>query len=214
MPRDRATNRRVAGALYRHTHHAVQSSGLPVLDVDDAQQWGDSFGARLANAIADAFAAGYEHVIAVGSDCPRLHEVDWQAVAAHLDGGTPVLGPTSDGNGAYLIGLSRAQFDWDAFEVLPWQSPGLLDALTGHLTGRAGRSPVRLDARGDVNGPRDLWALVRGASAHLILLVERLRAALGHITPDAQPVERLASSHFVRTPSSRAPPAIGSQAVS
>ncbi len=206
VPRDRATNRRVADALYRHARRAVQSSGLPVLAVDDAQQRGESFGARLANAFMDAFAAGYEHVIAVGSDCPHLHTVDWPAVASQLGDGTPVVGPTSDAHGAYLIGLSRAQFDPHAFAALPWQSPGLLDALMDHLANCSGQSPARLAARSDVNDPRDLRGLVRAASAHLTGLVEQLRTALGHITPDARRAERLAAAGVAHRPSSRAPP--------
>jgi glycosyltransferase A (GT-A) superfamily protein (DUF2064 family) len=206
VPRDRATNRKVARALYRHAHRAVKSSGLPVIEVNDAQQRGNSFGARLANAFVDAFAAGYEHIIAVGSDCPRLHEVDWQSIAAHLKDGSPVLGPTSDSHGAYLIGLSRAQFNHGAFAALPWRSPGLLDALVDHLWRSSGQSPVRLAACSDVNNPQDLWAFVRAASGHFTPLVEQLLVALGRATPDARPIDRLASAGWAYIPSSRAPP--------
>jgi len=206
VPRDRATNRKVADALYRHTRRAAQASGLPVLEISDAQQRGDGFGARLANAFADAFAAGYEHVIAVGSDCPRLHEVDWQAVATQLGDGTPVLGPTSDAYGAYLIGLSRAQYDPETFAALPWQSPGLLDALTDHLMKGAGQPLARLAARGDVNDPQDLWTLVRATSSPLTALVEQLRTALGHTAACTPPAKRLASADVTHISPSRAPP--------
>ena len=209
MPRDQATSRKVANALYRHTRRTVQASGLPVFEVNDVQQRGDSFGARLANAFADAFAAGYEHIIAVGSDCPRLHEVDWQSVAAQLNDGVPVLGPTSDTHGAYLIGLSRAQFDHEAFAALPWQSPDLLDTLADHLIGRAGQSPARLAAREDINNPRDLWALVHVAVSHLRALIARLRDALGYTVAYPPPVGRIASVDRAHIPSSRAPPAEG-----
>jgi len=196
--------------LYRHTLRAVQASGLPVLEVNDVQQRGDGFGARLANAFADAFAAGYERVIAVGSDCPRLHEVDWQAVVTHLERGGTVLGPTPDADGAYLIGLSRALFDRDAFAALPWQTPGLLHALVRHVAERSTQSPMQLVARGDVNSARDLWALVDAASNQLFILIKRLRAVLGRIDPGRRPVARCVSADSVRIPSSRAPPAVES----
>jgi glycosyltransferase A (GT-A) superfamily protein (DUF2064 family) len=100
---DYAQSRRVAAAFYHHARRAVADSGLPTIEVNGAQQRGRNFGARLANAVADAFAAGYEHVIAVGNDCPALHEVDWAAVTEQLEAGRPVLGPTS---GSPAISLS------------------------------------------------------------------------------------------------------------
>lgn len=206
MPRDQATSRKVADALYCHTRRAVQSSGLPVLAIDDAQQRGGSFGARLANAFADAFAAGYEHVIAVGGDCPRLHEVDWPLVAAQLNDGNPVLGPTSDARGAYLIGLSRTQFDRETFAALPWQSPNLFGALADHLAHCSGRSPVRLAARSDVNNPHDLRMLVNEASAAVTALVKQLRMALGRTTPAARRVGQPMLATVAHIPSCRAPP--------
>jgi len=142
---DYAKNRQVAEAFYQHARRTVDRSELPVLEVNGAQQRGDDFGTRLANAFADAFAQGYERVIAVGSDCPRLHEVDWEAVTAHLDEGAPVLGPTPDRDGTYLIGLRRSQFDKTEFAALPWKSPtspaAALVALLRSVLDSAGRTP-------------------------------------------------------------------------
>jgi len=69
---DYAQSRRVAAAFYDHARRAVADSGLPTIEVNGAQQRGRNFGARLANAVADAFAAGYEHVIAVGNDAEAM----------------------------------------------------------------------------------------------------------------------------------------------
>jgi hypothetical protein len=148
--RDYAKSRAAAEALYQNALQAVEGSGLPVLRATGAKQRGDRFGTRLANAFADAFAQGYDRVIAVGSDCPRLHEVDWAAVADRLAQGTPVLGPTPDRDGVYLIGLTQAQFDRQAFADLPWRAPALVPALTRHLAARTA-APALLPARDDVN---------------------------------------------------------------
>ena len=185
--RDYAKHRGVAEALYRHTRRAVHDSGLPVLEATDARQRGRGFAARFANAVADAFAQGYEHVVAVGSDCPRLHEVDWAAVTRRLEAGTPVLGPTPDRDGAYLIGLSRAQFERDAFEALPWTTPSLFSALARHLEAAAGTAPALLAARDDVNGHGDLLALVRSRTGAPRRLRVRLRRVLGE-SDDRAPV--------------------------
>jgi glycosyltransferase A (GT-A) superfamily protein (DUF2064 family) len=203
---DYAKNRQVAEAFYQHTRQAVAESGFPVLEVTGAQQRGETFGGRLANAFADAFAAGYDRVIAVGNDCPALHEVDWTAVAAQLEEGIPVLGPTADGEGAYLIGLTQAQFDRQPFAALPWKTSELLAALRGHLAVGAGTSPKLLVSRDDVNGPADLRCLLGRSSAASVALIARLREALG----DARhygPSTRQHSSRSVLTRRSRAPPA-------
>ena len=200
-------NRRVAAAFYEHARKAVAKSALPVLEAHGPQQRGDTFGARLANAFADAFAAGYDRVIAVGSDCPTLHEVDWAAVEARLADGTPVLGPTANGAGTYLIGLTRAQFDWTTFATLPWQSPTLLAALHHHLASDIGTTPALRPPRADVNGHADLVHLVRRAPAPPRGLVDRLRAVLGGISTAGSPTTAPASPRTALRRRPRAPPA-------
>ena len=176
--KDYAKSRQAAHVLYRHAQQAAESSGLPVLRMTGERQRGDSFGERLANAFADAFAQGYTHVIAVGSDCPRLHEVDWEGVTHRLEGGKPVLGPTPGRDGAYLIGLSQGQFDRQAFAALPWQSPALLGALEAHLDASCETAPMRLVPRDDVNGHHELVALVREDASPRYLLAQ-LRSIFG-----------------------------------
>ena len=203
--RDYAKHRQVAEALYQHARSAVHDSGLPVLEATDARQRGQGFGTRFANAIADAFAQGYDRVIAVGSDCPRLHEVDWSGVADRLRAGTPVLGPTPDRDGAYLIGLTREQFDRAGFEALPWTTPALFSALARHLEAAAGTDPVLLAARDDVNGHQDLLALVRRRAAAPAALRARLLQVLGP-SSEREFVRGARSSDRRGTHRSRAPP--------
>jgi hypothetical protein len=202
---DYAKNRQVAEAFYEHARQAATDSDFPVLEVNGPQQRGDTFGARLANAFADAFAAGYDRVIAVGNDCPTLHEVDWRAVADRLGEGAPVLGPTSDEEGAYLIGMTRAQFDRAAFAELPWKSPALLPALRHHLSSEAGTAPVVLAARDDVNGHGELLSLLHRPPSRPGILVTRLRRALE--PSDRTPyTEQRSATRPVLERRSRAPP--------
>ena len=206
VPRDRAKSRRVAGTLYRHTRSAVAESGFPWIAATDDRQRGTGFGERLTNALTEAFAEGYERVIIVGSDCPRLHEVDWQHVDDRLAAGHPVLGPTPSRDGTYLIGLTREQFDADAFAALPWQTPHLFGALAAHLADRAEASPVLLQPRADVNGLADLLRLLRTGRAHLPHdLTTRLRRVLGaHVAAEfTSGRHRRSSTRRIR---SRGPP--------
>jgi hypothetical protein len=202
---DYAKNRQVAEAFYRHTRRAVEESEFPVLEVNGPQQRGDDFGTRLANAFADAFAQGYERVIAVGSDCPRLHEVDWEGVTARLDEGAPVLGPTPERDGTYLIGLHRSQFDQSAFASLPWKSPALFAALADHLAERTGTAPALLAPRDDVNGHGELVALLRARTSPSARLLAALRSVLGPAAHRVRSTPRIADVHLSGR-RSRAPP--------
>lgn len=204
---DYAKSRQVASAFYQHTLRAAKDSGFPILEVNDTRQRGDQFGTRLANAFADAFAQGYKHVIAVGSDCPRLHEVDWSAVAEHLVQGAPVLGPTPDHGGVYLIGISRAQFNRQGFAALPWQSPHLFSALAQYLSKGAGVTPVLLAERDDVNGHRDLMDVVRAYRVLPYDLIAQLRSVLGPVGHTMRSEESVAAVHICNC-RLRAPPAL------
>jgi glycosyltransferase A (GT-A) superfamily protein (DUF2064 family) len=193
--------------LYDHSRQVVAESGYPVLEVTTEKQRGDAFGERLANAFADAFAQGYERVIAVGNDCPRLHEVDWADVSDRLATGTPVLGPTADGDGTYLIGLTRAHFDRDAFAALPWQTPTLLAALHAHLARDV--DPVLLAPRRDINTERDLVSFLRRSSSRgTRRLRAALRAVLGANPQEAAPSPPLSSGRAAQFCRSRAPPSL------
>jgi 2-phospho-L-lactate guanylyltransferase (CobY/MobA/RfbA family) len=204
---DYAKTRQVAEALYRHSRQAVQASGLPVLEVPGCRQRGHGFGERLANAVADAFARGYDRVVAVGGDCPRLHEVDWERAVQRLERGEPVLGPTPGGEGVYLIGMTRAQFDRRGFAALPWKTPALFRALADHLARKGGARPALLPARGDVNGHEDLVALVRkGGRAPLLV---RLRRVLGTPAPARRRPASVGFGAHAEGRRTRAPPAGG-----
>lgn len=205
MRRDYAKHRQVAEVLYDYSLRAVYGSELPVLEVTDEHQRGDGFGERFANAVADAFDQGYEQVIAVGSDCPRLHEVDWQSVVGQLEAGTPVLGPTAGREGAYLIGLRREHFAQASFEALPWTSSALFSALARHLERRAGTTPDVLAVRNDVNSHRELVALVHGRPGVPTVLLDRLCRVLGTGERGASDRERTSHRHVLRR-RSRAPP--------
>jgi len=203
VPRDHATSARVADVLHQHTQRTVDQSNLPVIESTEATQRGDSFGARLANAFADAFAAGYDRVIAVGGDCPTLHEVNWTNVTAHLDTGRPVIGPTP-GGGTYLIGLHRSHFNAQAFADLPWKSPQIEVALRSYLHETAA-APVRLAPRRDINTVRDLVALLQHTAAARPL-AHRLRYVLGWTAPCPSSLSRWIQTDCRATTPSRGPP--------
>src|SRR5262245_62441377 len=61
-------------------------------------------GVRMMNAFADAFRAGANRVVIIGSDCPYLDAGDVRIAWTQLRACDLVLGPAEDG-GYWLIGL-------------------------------------------------------------------------------------------------------------
>jgi len=117
-------NRAIARSLIRHSMGVAQASGLTVLTCFSHQQVGKSFGERLANAMEDVFAQGFERVIVIGNDCPSLTSGLIRQANADLISQEVVLGPAHDG-GVYLIGMNRNAWNREQFLALPWQSAEL-----------------------------------------------------------------------------------------
>lgn len=69
-------------------------------------QKGGDLGDRLSHAFEQAFASGFEAVLAIGTDCPGLEAAILHQTFELLTQTDLVLGPATDG-GYYLIGLRR-----------------------------------------------------------------------------------------------------------
>ncbi len=152
--RGKAVNRRISGQLISHAENTARRSGLPVVHVSSAQQRGDTFGERIANAFGLVFAQGYARVIAIGNDCPYLTPKLLQAAAARLQTEPVVLGPARDG-GAYLIGLSPEGFRDDDFRRLAWQTPSFFESLLAYCRTQ-GLSYAQLPPHYDLDNRRDV----------------------------------------------------------
>lgn len=104
-------------------------------------------GVRLSRAFGDAFAAGYEYVSVVGSDCPAIAASDvldsWNLLA-HNDA---VIGPASDG-GYWLIALKAPAPD--LFAKIDWSTPRVLEQTVAKVT-RTNRSCYLLRQLTDID---------------------------------------------------------------
>lgn len=147
-----------------------------------AQAKGD-LGARLIAAFDQAFRAGADKVVVIGSDCPDLDPDILRQAFARLEDAQVVLGPAEDG-GYYLIGL-RAPMP-HLFTNMEWSAPEVLMRTIERLS-RRGEAFALLPVRADVDTFGDLQALARRLSAgsiaapnsretlHQMILEERLR---------------------------------------
>jgi hypothetical protein len=134
-----ATARRLYGAARTY---------LPQADGD--------LGERLRTAFDDAFHAGTERVIALGSDCPAMQSSDLRDAEAALTEADAVIGPATDG-GYWLLGLTRSLHPHlpSLFNDMPW-STDRVSAETIRRLARVGAQPVTLRTLSDVDEPGDL----------------------------------------------------------
>ncbi len=111
-------------------------------------------GDRLRNAFREAFRAGHERVVVIGSDLPAMHAELLRHAFRMLDEHTAVLGPARDG-GYYLLGLREPCPQ--LFTGIPWSTERVLEHTLERLRS-AGAAPVLLETLTDVDHADDLPA--------------------------------------------------------
>ena len=154
--------RAVAGAWLRA---AASCGAVPVIACDERDQpafpgvtciaqRGLSFGERLANAAADAFAAGFKTLLITGIDTPPGQWLG-EAFSAVESGDVPAaIAPSTDG-GINAIVLHREHAAILA-SFAP-RDPNLLDRCLAHFSGRV----LLLPASTDIDSPAALDAARR-----------------------------------------------------
>jgi len=93
-------------------------------DIAFTPQGEGSLGQRMERAFEEAFQAGMEQVVMVGTDCPGLTEDLARQAFVRLQEADVVLGPARDG-GYYLIGLKRPAAG--LFQDIPWGTNEVLE---------------------------------------------------------------------------------------
>ena len=124
---------------------------LPDLDV--LPQPARPFGARLAAAVGEVFARGFEAVSVVAGDTPAISAGELDLAFRALERGSVVVGPSRDG-GVYLVGLPDAAAGTLVAGFAP-RNPRLCRELESALA-REGRRVARLGVRGEIDGAGDL----------------------------------------------------------
>lgn len=174
----------LAFAFNQHSLEVAQRSGLPVFHVDETQQSGSNFAARFSNAIRSVFDAGFDKVITIGNDSPELSVAHVHRAKDLLEKGKTVLGPTNDG-GFYLMGLSKADFDYETFLQFSWNTDLLFGELYKSLL-TEGKSCDMLEQLHDVDHFATLanLDLQRVSNRQLRKVIQALirmpRCAVGH----------------------------------
>ncbi len=121
-------NKRLIHYFQSHSRKTLQKTHLPIFEITENLQVGDSFGERLSNAIEGVFNLDYESVIVVGNDCLDLKSEDIIKTQSLLENQNLVLGPDLRG-GLYLIGIQKNSFFKDSFSQLKWQCKELQNTI-------------------------------------------------------------------------------------
>jgi len=155
-------------SLLQHTHSVAitadcdvrvyYSDYIPNVDLWDIGycskhlQTGGDLGQRMSAAFDETFAANYEKVLIIGSDCPQLNSQHLQKALDELNTSEVVLGPARDG-GYYLMALKQS---WPAlFENKQWSSEILFDQTIDVLI-QLGLSWYELPILADIDTAEDL----------------------------------------------------------
>ncbi|MEM9143320.1 MAG: DUF2064 domain-containing protein [Bacteroidota bacterium] len=140
--------------LTRRTLGTVQKTGLPFYHFTEKLQQGRSFEARLSHAARMVFEKGYDNLIIIGNDSPRLGTSHLLDTLGALEMGKTVLGPSADG-GFYLMGIHKSVFRSLDFKGLPWQTSQLFKTLWGHLNALT-PNILRLETLFDLDNLKDV----------------------------------------------------------
>ncbi len=136
-------------------------------------QLGTTFAARLENAIERVAALGYDEVVMIGRDCPRLNAHDIATAFAHLRDHQLVLGPDHRG-GCYLIAMRTG--DRRLLHGIRWNR----DRDFMQLRARS-RAVATLAVKHDLDSWADLRLLARGWDRIARLLRFVLRTICGSL---------------------------------
>lgn len=151
-------NRKGFSKLYEFfvnkTLQTVEASGLPLVQSYSNEQVGETFSARLINALKTVADKGFEKVIVIGNDTPELSAHDISSAKASLDEGMNVIGKDARG-GAYLIGVDLQHFNTADLEKIDWHSDSVCEQLSLALG-----EVCQLSSKRDVNQFMDLQALL------------------------------------------------------
>lgn len=118
-------NKKLWNFLYKKTLRTLQSSSLPLIVCNEQHQAGNTFGEKMANALSEGFASGYDNLIVVGSDCVDLSKAILQSTCHKINNSHQVVvGPDCRG-GVYLFAINKSVFNKTLFTDFAWQTKQL-----------------------------------------------------------------------------------------
>lgn len=197
----------ITQVLQAHGLRQARKTGLPILVSTGADQYGQTFGERLASAVENAFAQGYEHLLVMGNDSPDLSSTDLHFAQQQLSNQRLVIGPATDG-GTYLLGFSRSAYRRDLFINLAWGTANLQTTFAAYAKA-CDLDICRLTPLADIDNTQDFWSFIRSLAADstwLVIFKIILQSTRVSWLPTSTHLPALAN--YFGTRSLRAPPSL------
>ena len=167
----------IGQGLIDATLGSLSDCDVPLISCYSSDQVGSNFGDKLANAVEDVFANGYEQVIVVGNDCPFISSELISESFDLIDEGKMVLGPANDG-GVYLLGFDKAKFNRQAFINLSWEKANLQDSFHQYVQ-EIGVSIEWLDEQIDIDTVSDFFKVLNDLPKYSALKIKLLKIIAG-----------------------------------
>jgi len=115
-------------------------------------QQGRNLGVRMSGAFQQAFEAGYEKAVIIGSDCPELEPQHIEDAFDALRSEDAVIGPSEDG-GYYLLGMKK--YTPEIFSDIEWSTSSVFEETTRHFE-QLGLTCKTLEVLNDIDTIEDL----------------------------------------------------------
>lgn len=133
--------------------------------IDEKDEWnseefskklqpGGDLGNRMSKAFEEAFAAGHQRVLIIGSDCLDLRVHHLRDAVEALQNHDFVIGPANDG-GYYLLGMR--QYTPEIFQGIAWSTESVFSETTKSIE-KLGKTYATLEELVDVDYESDLLA--------------------------------------------------------
>jgi len=153
-----ANDQKLFDTLTSLTIKTAEKSRLPYFHYSEKEQIGCSFGERFTNAIQAVFEKGFDNVITIGNDTPKLKAAHLIEANGQLQKNKFVIGPSLDG-GFYLMGINKKQFNAKMLLNLPWQRSNLSKLLLDSMASNHGNEVSFLPTLLDLDAARDIKKL-------------------------------------------------------
>ena len=115
-------------------------------------QQGRNLGVRMSGAFQQAFEAGYEKAVIIGSDCPELEPQHIEDAFDALRSEDAVIGPSEDG-GYYLLGMKK--YTPEIFSDIEWSTSSVFEETMRHFE-QLGLTCKTLEVLNDIDTIEDL----------------------------------------------------------
>ncbi len=118
--------------LNANTLKTVKKTNVDFFHYTEKNQQGNTFGERFTNAIDAVFKKGYDNVIAIGNDTPKINTKHLTEAISILNTNGFALGPSTDG-GFYLIALQKKHFDKAIFCDFNWKTNKITKEIKNYI---------------------------------------------------------------------------------